>query len=282
MSFLLKQNWREFNSDLWDKLETIPSFKLDMYSDLLRYRISLRSKSEVGKTENVEILNDKYLSRETFLRLPTPRNEQSCLDIMAGYYNVLLDFPGKTQVSFRNIVADWVETHNLRYSVTKDLKFKLTIHGLLLSQTEFLKLHLKETNSLEALEELEKSVSKLNDPGDARNAIRVASNFLEGVVTDRAVRDGIFKLKKDGNKPSLNDLLDKFDTLFPHASIRKSVNDIYKFFCDYPNIRHSGQKRSKLRDLRIDDAILSVVLILGFTSFVIDNNSSGSVLRGNF
>ncbi|MDA8055778.1 MAG: hypothetical protein M0Z77_09075 [Thermoplasmatales archaeon] len=270
MSFLVHQNWKKLNKEIWTSLEDLASFRKDVFVELLNYRFSLISQGELDKKENVEALNDSDRAKEVFLSLPTPSDELSCLKILTEYYTLLRQFPTEISRKYSERLAEWVDDHNLRYVVTEDCQFKLTIQGLLLSQVEFLKFHLKDHPTRETLEELESSICSLRNINDAKNTMRIASNLIEGVLVSRAGING------GTLGPALNSLPD----LFPHRAMESSVRNIYTFFSDYPNIRHPGTPGSSIRDLRMDDALLSVALIMGFAAFVLDNNSSTNILNG--
>jgi hypothetical protein len=65
-------------------------------------------------------------------------------------------------------------------------------------------------------------------------------------------------------------------------ALKDCVKKVYKFSCDYPNIRHPGNPSSRIRPLKKDDALLIIALTLGLGSFISNENSSEAILSGNF
>lgn len=271
MSFLLRPNWERLNKDIWDALEKLVSAPKDMYIELLWYRLSLIGKAELDRPENFEALNDPEKARNMYMGLATPPNEEACLSIVKGYFDILRRFPKPISQKFREKTSDWIASHNLRYVVDENCALKLTIQGLLMTQIEFLRSHILNQATMEALEELESSLSNLRGSNEIKNCLRAASNLLEGVASDRAGR----------TRSDFHEALNGCRDLFPHKALDESVRKIYSFFNDYPNIRHRGNPTSRLRDLKIDDALLAVSIITGFACFIHDNNSSEKILEGN-
>jgi hypothetical protein len=274
VTFLLLPNWERLNRDVWTSLEKLVSTPDDMYTQLLSYRLSLFEKPkqelELKKPETIEALNNPDKARDVFLSFPLPENEERALSVIRGYYDVLRQFPTDVSEKFRERIADWIADHNLRYTVTQDCRLRLTIQGLLMTQIGFLRAHITNPDTLDALDELENSLSNLDGSDQVKNCLRAASNLLEGVMSD-----------KTGLQSSdFNEALNRCHDLFPHKSLKDSLGKIYNFFCDYPNIRHRGNSASRVRNLKRDDALLMTALISGMATFIVDDNSSERILRG--
>lgn len=270
MQFLIRSNWNRLNKDTWESLQNLVSFPDDVYVELLTYRLSVISRDEPTKDENVVILNDPARARATFMQLPIPIDEKACRGILHGYFETLKQFPTAISERYRERIAEWVSEHNLRYVVTEECEFKLTIQGLLVSQVEYLKSHLPDADARDRLRELETAVSSIQNLDDARNSMRLANNLLEGILNETA--------HTPGNTPGR--ALDRLPQLYPHRALDEGTRKLFKFFDDYPNIRHAGNPGSRLRQLKIDDALLSVALVMSYATFVLDNSCSHSILDG--
>jgi hypothetical protein len=270
MPFLVLPNWERLNRDLWSSIEKLVSTPLDMYAQLLWYRLPLVGKQELEKPKNVEALNNLEKAREVFLNLPWLESEEGALSIVHGYYNLLRQFPTDISERFRERIDDWITDHNLRYTVTQDCTLRLTIQRLLMSQIGFLRTHILNPDTLDALDEIESSLNDLNAPNQVKNCLRAASNLLEGVMSDKT---GL-------QNSDFNEALNRCHDLFPHKSLKDSLGKIYNFFCDYPNIRHRGNSASRVRNLKRDDALLMTALISGMATFIVDDNSSDRILKG--
>jgi len=269
MFFLLKHNWKKLNKAVWTSLEKRTLAPPDMYIELLRLA---RLKMGVRIDEATDAaLSDPNLAREEFFKLPEPQNESKCIELLEGFYNALQDFRTKIATAYKKRLKKFVEERNLRYIISDDCKFQLSIQGLLVSQHAKLRKAVSCSGHIEqALTQLEASISRLKDVRDEeRNCIGIATNFLEGIVCS----------KTTNNENTLGRAIDGCD-VFPHSALRTCVKDFYRFTSDYPNIRHAGTPESKLRDLKKDDALLALALALAFSSYIFDNDSGEAILQG--
>lgn len=217
-------------------------------------------------------INDPQLAREEFRRFPIPSAESLCISILSGYYEVLLNLNPDLARKFRDRLDEFIAGHNLRYALTLDCKFELTIQGLLMTQYAYL--HNSISNSRdrsECLKELEISLSRLNNSGEEKNSIRIASNLLEGVAIDRC----------SGTAETLGAAIDRCQGIFPHKILNECIKNFYKFCSDYPNIRHAGRSTSRVRDLKKDDALMIIALTMGFGLFIRNDSASESILSGD-
>jgi len=269
MLFLIKHNWRRLNKDLWTNLEGRRAAPSDLYIELLRYarrRLSIQI-DEATDTA----LSDPELAREEFFKLPEPQNEAKCIELLEGYHDTLLDFNPKIAQNFKEELKEFVEEHNLRYAISDDCQFRLSVQGLLLSQYAKLCAELLGTSHIEqSLRQLETSTARLKDaPDEERNCIGIATNLLEGIVCNRTTN----------NENTLGKAVDGCN-VFPHEALRKCVKELYRFSSDYPNIRHAGTPASKIRELKKDDALLILTLALAFGIYIYDNDSGKAIIEG--
>ena len=269
MFFLVKNNWKTLNKTIWAVLEKRRSAPPDMYIELLRFA---KRKLGIQVEEATDVaLSDPSLARNEFFKLPEPQSESKCIELLEGFYDTLQEFNTMIAQYYKQELKKFVEERNLRYLISDDCKFILSIQGLLVSQ--YAKLHkaLSGTGHIEqALTQLEASVSRLNSIGDEeRNCIGIATNVLEGIVCSKTAN-----LEK-----TLGKAIDGCN-VFPHDSLRTCVKNFYRFTSDYPNIRHAGTPESRLRDLKKDDALLAVTFALAFASYVFDNDSGHAILQG--
>lgn len=273
MSVLLKPNWEKINSIIWNSDEILESAPPDMYIELLRYRLLGAGRAELDKPENIETLNDAEKAKERFGILPAPQNERECAAVLREYFKILRQFNGQTSKKYREKLEQWITDHNLRYKVDDNCEIRLTIQGSMVTQFEFLRNSLATSaHRADAINDIEKSLSNLDDTNEVRNCIRNASNLLEGIVID----------KSSVHSNTLTGALPGCRGFFPHASLMECVEKIYKFCSDYPNIRHSGTASSSLRSLKKDDALLMVAVTIGFGTFVLDNDAGDKILSGDF
>jgi hypothetical protein len=267
MFFLIRCHWDKLNKDIWDSLEKSVSAPPDIYIELLRYM-----KEKHGFQISLEALNNSKLAREEFRELPAPSNESSCVTILEGFYEVLLQFGPEIAQKYQAKLSQYIEEHNLRYRLTPQCKFRLTLPGLLMTQyAQLCKSINNNRERMECLTELENGLSSVNNVDGEKNCIRIASNLLEGLILDKANTSGA----------TLTVALDRCPNLFPHNSLKECIKNVYRFSCDYPNIRHPGNPANRIRALKKDDALLIIAIALGLSSFISNDDASEAILSGN-
>jgi len=269
MSFLVKNNWKKLNRTIWTSIEKRKAAPPDIYIELLRFA-RRRLGIEVDEA-TYDTLNDPILARKEFFGLSEPQNELKCIELLEGFYSILQDFPTNIAERYKLRLKKFIEEYNLRYTISNDCKFQLSVQGLLISQ------YVRFSNALsgiahieQSLRQLEGSVSRLRDLSDEeRNCIGIATNLLEGVACSRTTN----------RERTLGRAIDGCN-VFPHGALKECIKQFYTFASDYPNIRHSGTPAHKLRDLKKDDALLAITFALAFGSYIFDNDLSNSVLQG--
>ena len=240
----------------------------DMYIELLRYLCR-----ELGVDPSIESLNNPPQARKEFRKGLLPPSEDSCISILEGFYDSLSEFNTGIAEKYRVKLSRFLVEHNLRYSLTSTCRFRLTLQGLLMSQCAYLhKSVVGHQNIPESLVQLQASLCHLSDRNEAASCIRIASNLLEGLAKDRAT----------SQTNTLTSAIEHFPSdLFPHSSLKDCMKNLYRFWSDYPNIRHAGTSGNRARDLRGDDALLSIALAMAFGSFLADDSACERILSGD-
>jgi len=268
MFFLIKTHWENLNKKIFGGLEESVAAPYDMYIELLRY---LNDKH--GFEASWEELNNPELARKKFFQFPNPKNETTCISILEAFYETLSQFNTEIAQKYYSKLSQYLEWHNLRYKLTAQCKFRLSLTGLLSTQYSCLQKSISERlDRNDCLRELENTLSKLNDTDEEKNCIRIASNLLEGLILDKAKISGTTLTVGLNRCPP---------DLFPHNSLKDCVSNIYRFSCDYPNIRHPGNPANRIRALKKDDALLIITLALGLSSFISNDDASKLILSGN-
>lgn len=245
----------------------------DMYAELLR-SVYEKLHTDPNISPNIEALNDPEIAKAEFKKFQVPPDELTCISILEGFHDVLSEFSTDIAEKYRLKLSQFLAEHNLRYLLTADCKLELSIQGLLMTQCTHLYKSVvnNHQDQIECLEDLQASLSRLGNRGEVRNCIRIASNLLEGLTIDRS-----------GNQAdTLGAAIDRCPPdIFPHNSLKYCVKNLYKFWSDYPNIRHAGSPARRVRGLKKDDALLIIALTLGFASFISNDNASEEILTGN-
>jgi hypothetical protein len=268
MSFLsLRSNWTNIYREVWNPVSRSVYAPPDMFIELLRF-----ASRKLGLEPTIEALNDPRLAKEDFKKIPTPPDEKTCITLMEGFYDVLSQFSPDIQERYCYKLGEFIEGHNLRYSLTADCKIRLSLSGLLVSQyANFKKAISANAARNQCLNELEINIGRLKEAAAEGNCIRIASNLLEGITVD----------KTTNGETTFGRAIDGCRIFFPHESLIESAKNFYKFFSDYPNLRHAGNYRNKIRELKKDDAILSITFAVLFASYIAENDASQAILSGD-
>lgn len=265
---LLHNNWDLLYPEIWIPLSKMLDAPEDMFIELYRYGTT-KLKLEL----DIETLNDPKKARRAFKKITEPSNEEACRNLLEGYYDVLSEFDSDINNLYYSKLEEFLLRHNLRYILTKDCKLHLSLPGLLLSQYAMLKQTIASNEHRnDCLKELELNVGRLGEDQVERNCIRTASNLLEGIAVD----------KTTNNHTTFGRAINGCQNCFPHTALIDSAKNFYQFFSDFPNLRHAGRQVNKIRDLKKDDAILTISFAILFASYIADNDSSELIFSGNF
>src|SRR2546426_3177317 len=228
-----------------------------MYTDLYRFlahKLGTDVRPEPTNEPNPEqerykeyelAINDPSSARQEFRKYTVPLDETTCIAVLEGYYDVLSGIDRKLADKYRERLREFVSSHNLRYYFAPDGKIMLSVEGLLISQFTRLRTVLSNNSDrTDCLKELENSLATIDHGDEEKNAIRIATNLLEGIVKDRS----------SNGEETLSRAIDGCHSMFPHNSLKEAYKNVYKFASDYPNIRHAGTATSRIRGLKKDDA----------------------------
>jgi hypothetical protein len=244
-----------------------------MFIELLRFG-SRKLRLEI----RAEALNDQKLAKQEFKKFSTslsPMNEKLCINLLEGFYDVLSDFNTSLGTIYRNKLQNFLETRNLRYFLTPDCKIRLSLVGLIVSQYAALKKSVAEKPLRSTcLITLEKNIGLLKEDAVEENCIQKANNLLEGIAIDKTTISGAntFGWAINGCR-----------NCFPHQALIDSAKKFYEFSSDFPNLRHGGvtQNPSFIRNIKKDDAILSISFAVILAAFISNNDASEAILLGN-
>lgn len=269
MSILIKYNFGPIIEEIWNIFSSGPE---DVYIELLDYFYRVLGYDLLMKSS---ILNNSDLASEEFIKIPSwPISELACLKILEGFYSVLTDsYDVMLAETYRTNLMKIFERLNLRYAVISNCKIGLSMQGLLDSLLLRLKKNVRSKISAESLEQLEKSIVKLENSDESlRNCMTIACNLMESTAKDRT-NHKFNNLKKS---------VDGYPEIFPHKYAKESIKMLYDYLSDYPNLRHAGTEANRIRDLKLDDASLVAALAVGYASYMVSIDNGQSILVGEF
>lgn len=160
-----------------------------------------------------------------------------------------------------------VEAFLAKYSLRYDLRRPFSLHPTLPGIFSRLVVGLKQAALADAhldvmLREFEEALRDLTADQSA-NRIKICigkqTNFLEAI--------GATAPNVIGN--TLGAICNQVGT-WPHEKVKESAQNLYKFACDYPGIRHGGTPANQIRAVDMRDLIAVCVALVGFSPYLTD------------
>jgi hypothetical protein len=286
-SILIRSNWHYLWESVW-----VPIRKKSYATDNMFVELYERQCRKLKLNIVRAVYDDQKIAlkefKKQFVSLEEP-TEQTCIELLEDFYGILSNNDARLCFDYRVLLEKFVHRYNLRYFVTADCKIRLSLVGLMISQYATLKKTLSNNQLRSAcLTHLEANVGLFHEDIGEENCIRAANNLLEGVAIDKA-NDGSKTLGAALNAKAFKDC-------FPHEALIEPTDAFWKFSCDFPNLRHAGMQQNvyagvkqkqkqilkPIRPIKKEDAILTLSYAVILATFIADNNSSKTILSGEF
>lgn len=230
---------------------------------------------ELEEDQFAEIVNDNLKAHGWFfesLNNYKPKSERQVL----GFFNEMFDEFNENYPEFsmliKNKIQNYIHIHNLKYSFYEN-HLTISISGIFESILQILKnvISSDHNNRLKIVYKHLKALENNPDEDDILTSFSKLSNLIEGIVVD-------FSTKKGYNNNTLSSALNALpEDIFPHPNVRDLLFRIYKFWSDYPNIRHSGTEEARLRNVNVMDVYALIPVCISLLIFLF-NYESGFTL----
>lgn len=258
----LQNSWAYTWNDIWEPLKSFSEAPFDLFIQLYSTAIDFVT-DKPSRSEYEEIVNDPEKAEVEFQKLQAKhfRDELAILKFLEQVYITLREYDiNELTREYRRLVLQFLEKYNLRYSLQEPFRFRFQIPGTfkdLYSQLQEINeenAHLKEL--MTDFEEAYSTFTLTQSNKDLKTCIAKASNYAEGVAS--------FSLNRNETLGRACEVL----PIWPHASIKDAIKDLYKFCSDYPSIRHAGNPSGKIRDLESKDTMLVSLLLISFSGYL--------------
>lgn len=279
MARTLRANWNRLWREVWRPLgeSAIAHDVTDLYAMLIaRAQPSLMPEHRLPPPGLEAVVNDPVQARSSFQWIAGAHfaSERNVAVFLEQVSLGLGEYENGVQPRYQNLIARFVESHNLRYVAEgPPLRLRTALPGMLADQHDQLQATLDGDDHLRPmLLDLQHAVAQFcaeQSPNACRECLRLSSNLLEGVTeANSGMRGATLGPAADAS------------TKWPHAAMKQSLKNLFGFLSDYPHIRHSGSPASKLRELDCSDAILLAALAVAFGCYLAPGARSDSVLSG--
>lgn len=194
-------------------------------------------------------------------------SEEEARKQVVSWFETIKDISLDLADSFVQLLQRFFESNNLRYMVSRvssSLEFRL--NPAIIASERFLvvkNIHCNDTHLQSLYSNFEDNFGGLlARPTDAgiKSTIGSSSNLVEALANKVTAKSG----------ETLSHIFNVYlpDDSFPHQAAKDSLSKIYKFFSDYPGIRHGGTATSATRALTKRDAVLYSSLSVFFADYL--------------
>ncbi len=265
------ETWREIWAPLIDQ-DNIPD---DIFCEFYR-ELAPALKTRPSVEDLADIIDDPAQSREAFekTRAEDLGGERSLVAFLEAAQPVLDDLGGDLlSNNYFNLLAGFLDKFSLRYDLRRPCTLCPTLTGVFASLVRDLRTVTSQDAHLDSLmKDFENAIRDLRidcSDGRIRTCIQKQVNVLEalGARCPGVTRD------------TLGAICGQVRT-WPHAKVQEAMENIYKFTCNYPGIRHGGTPRSAIRDIDMRDMVAMSILLAGFTPYLTDQLNADSMYRG--
>ena len=276
--------WSESWREIWSKLARHTKAPDDLFIELYRELVSVFTpplnqtdhEKKLAEQRFVEIVSAPAQARVAFMKTKSRdlRGERFLVEFFESAYQVIENLGGDLLANrYFNLVNGFINKYSLRYDLRRPCFLHPTLSGIFANLMRDIKIATSQDDHLNSLmKDFETAVRDLrNDCSDIRirNCIHKQINLIEGIA----------KSSPGVKNTSLGEICNEL-TSWPHITLKESLKKIYGFTSDYPGIRHSGNKDSKLREIEMRDMVAVSILLAGFTPYLTNQINADVVYRG--
>jgi hypothetical protein len=262
----LRENWKHTWKAIWSRLDRSAASPDDLFARL--YRVSrLYLADPPGLQQEIGILNDRSTAKVFFRSLTSNsfNGEQAIIAFLEDAYQDLASLGDGCAPFYKEKCRDFLATYNLPYCICDDFVIRLKLVGPIASLYEELRRVNAQDPHLEGLlndfEKLFHIYCRDRDELYLRKCLDAFANYYDGLIR-RTLSDPASKGKFAGLTKDLK--------TWPHGGVRSAINNLYGFCSDFPGIRHGGNPKGQMRQLREIDAAALGAFFLGFGGYLTD------------
>lgn len=287
--------WSYMWPEVWQRLAKHPGAGEEIYCEIYEAMERLPGRLAAGdarptifrtpadEEEDLRLRNDPKEAAKFFERL-SGRQFKSEVEAIRAIERVAewLDeeYPPLVAGRFRAIIKGFVLRHGLHYRLGTSVSFRPSMAGIVcgvVGQIE--EMAEGDPGFGQLVEECEQAFDDLRagaTEARVKSCITKQINLAEGIGGKHVEAAGIRIIQMRAGRqvvidtPALSAIAQAITT-WPHAELKNSLRRYYDFACDYPGIRHRGRQQNVLRPLTLRDAIASLVLTIGFASYLTDS-----------
>ncbi len=267
--------WSETWREIWEPLVSQDGIASDIYCELYR-ELSGAFRQPLTPEQLANIIDDADQSREALQNseADTFAGERALVSFFENAHHVLDDFGGDALANnYFNLLTSFIAKFSLRYDLRRPCMLCPTLPGVFASLVRDLKTATSQDAHLNGLmKDYEDAIRDLRtDCSDTR--IRTC------MVKQVNLLEAIGSRYPGVTANTVGQICEQVGT-WPHASVKEAMQNLYKFTCNYPGIRHAGTPASALRGIEMRDMVAMSILLAGFMPYFTDQLDAATVYRG--
>jgi hypothetical protein len=267
--------WSETWTDIWEELANHEAAPDDMFCELYR-ELTSYLKAQLSVEELADIIDNPIQSIEAFKNIKADEliSERALVDFFEKAYDVLDEF-GKDDLNneYFNLLLAFINKFSLRYDLRHPCFICPTLPGLFSSLIRDITTITNRDPHLNSLmKDFEDAVRDLR-MGCSDNRIRTCIQKQVNLIEAMGMQcPGV-------THNTLGAICNQVGT-WPHDKIKEAMQNLYKFTCDYPGIRHGGTPANALRSIEMRDMVAISILLVGFAPYLTDRLDADVIYRG--
>lgn len=268
--------WSETWREIWEPLASQERAPDDIFCEIYR-ELSAALKDTPKPEALADVIDDPSQSRDALqgIRAEQLAGERALMEFFERTHSTLDDLAGDTlSNAYFNSLTAFIDKFSLRYDLRRPCTLCPTLPGVFASLVRDLRTVTSQDPHLDSLmKDFENAIRDLRidcSDGRIRTCIQKQVNVLEA-LGERC--PGV-------TRHTLGAICGQVGT-WPHAKVQEAMENLYKFTCNYPGIRHSGTPTSAIRDIDMRDMVAMSILLAGFTPYLTDQINADIVYRGS-
>lgn len=267
--------WSETWRNIWSKLAKHQDAPADLFSELYR-ELSQAFVTPLTAEALADAVSEPAQARTAFrsVKVSDVHGERALVEFLERAHAVAADLGGDPLANRHFLLVDvFLTKFSLRYDLRRPFTLHPTLTGVFARMMRELKSFAQQDADLQPVfrdfEDALRDLKADSSESKIKTCIQKQVNLLEALGQ-----------KCPGvTANTLGQICNEVGT-WPHAKMREAMQNIYKFTCSYPGIRHAGTPASRIRDIEMKDMVAVSVVLVGFVPYLSHQLDADIVYRG--
>ena len=267
--------WSETWRGIWGPLSKHSDAPSDLFSELYR-ELSESSAAPPTSERLADIVGDPARARRMFrgIKVFSIGGERDAVRFLERAHAIAADLGGDPLANrYYVLIEAFLAKFSLRYDLRRPFSLHPTLSGVFSRLMRELKdVAFADSDLQPLLRDFEDALRDLKaTPSESKikTCIQKQVNLLEA-LGQKCPGVTVNTLGQIGRQVGT----------WPHDQLREAMQNVYRFTCDYPGIRHAGTPASRIRDIEMKDMVSVTVLLAGFVPYLSHRHDADLVYLG--